>query len=262
MFKSTDYVAQFSHGRVSAGSDNFSSESAAISGTLAMLFESGFEEVSASIHHRGNCLWRFHRIAFNQVLLTRSISNERSHQFQYHLSQLLRSNTMSEDHDDINERVDVLNGLTTFLDDECVTATELIEIVNQLPTVLRRIRDDTGSKGDHMSDPKHTLTPYHIDKLVAVNGAPIIVAPTCWMGSKRVIAIVIHHYGSEDPEVKPNAEFIVRACNAHYKLVEALEALLSANVYADAEGLVPVYNADEEIVNVARAALAAAKESK
>ena len=70
----------------------------------------------------------------------------------------------------------------------------------------------------------HTPTPWNIDN--TDYGAPLIRAKTCWMKGSRDVAKVLYHYGSEDPEVDQNAAFIVRACNAHEELVEALRGML------------------------------------
>ena len=43
-------------------------------------------------------------------------------------------------------------------------------------------------------------------------------------GESRLIAEVCENYPDSTPEERANSEFIVRACNAHEKLVEALEA--------------------------------------
>lgn len=66
---------------------------------------------------------------------------------------------------------------------------------------------------------------WKIDKVATAGGAPIIVSDKCWLGGKRKIAKVLYHYGSEDPEVSPNAKFICLAVNYHDRLVEALNAI-------------------------------------
>lgn len=75
------------------------------------------------------------------------------------------------------------------------------------------------------------------------------------IGTKRIEAYTEKMvYGSVPREVaEANAEFIVRACNAHYDLVEALEAVLEC--INETRGK----NADEA-VHAARAVLAAREE--
>ena len=72
----------------------------------------------------------------------------------------------------------------------------------------------------------HTPTPWKIDRILTHNAAPIITAETCWRDQPRIVAKAMYHSGSEDPEVHANAEFIVRACNSHDALLEALKILL------------------------------------
>ena len=64
----------------------------------------------------------------------------------------------------------------------------------------------------------HTQTPWKLDLGL---GAPEIV------GNGRRIARVLYEGGSEDNEVEVNAQFIVRACNSHEELVDALTNLLA-----------------------------------
>jgi hypothetical protein len=61
----------------------------------------------------------------------------------------------------------------------------------------------------------HTPLPWQLNLGIA---APEI------MGNSRRIAIVLYHDGSEDNEVYDNARLIVRACNSHAVLLEALES--------------------------------------
>ena len=63
----------------------------------------------------------------------------------------------------------------------------------------------------------HTPLPWKLDLGL---GAPEIV------GNSRRIARVLYDPGSEDNEVDYNARFIVRACNSHADLLEALEIVL------------------------------------
>ncbi len=74
---------------------------------------------------------------------------------------------------------------------------------------------------------EHTELPWYLDKNSLLSAAaPVIVSDTCWKGRKREIARVLYHDGSEDPEVIANAEFIVKACNSHEDLLEALHVAL------------------------------------
>jgi len=70
---------------------------------------------------------------------------------------------------------------------------------------------------------EHTKLPWRIDRMATDGGAPIIVADECWLHRTRTIAKVLYEYGSEDPEVLSNAAFIVKACNCHDELLEALK---------------------------------------
>lgn len=70
-------------------------------------------------------------------------------------------------------------------------------------------------KGEDMS--KHTPTPWSIG--ITNNGADHI---NVWMGIVHVASVMKFVPTGESAEA--NAEFIVRACNSHDELVEALEA--------------------------------------
>lgn len=102
---------------------------------------------------------------------------------------------------------------------------------------------------------KHTATPWH---LVDNDMYFEIVVP--WKSSPENIDrycpnICSVSYEDNDGIVgKPNAEFIVRACNAHDELVKALRAYVIAHEYLpdDAEPT----EADIQRYNAARSALA------
>ena len=72
-----------------------------------------------------------------------------------------------------------------------------------------------------------TELPWRIDRYKTAGGAPIIVGISSWHKcQEREVAKVLYAWGSEDPEVEPNAAYIVHACNAHPKLVDALNRII------------------------------------
>ena len=90
-----------------------------------------------------------------------------------------------------------------------------------------------------MADTKFTDGEWAIDKALTDGGAPIIVSDTCWLGNKRVIATVMYHNGSEDPEVIANAQLIAAAPDMY-------EALKYAEAFCEAveQGLVAIATRD------------------
>ena len=123
-----------------------------------------------------------------------------------------------------------------------------------------------------MTEPKHTPTPWqawHVHR--AHTGFRCAVNAINEHSTEQVGVC----YGADVTIVRANAEFIVRACNAHDKLVEALESLVAgidrtectcSDAYK-ARGLVdpscPRCHLDvsDEDMDKARAAIEAAKES-
>lgn len=69
---------------------------------------------------------------------------------------------------------------------------------------------------------EHTPGPWRHDKARSMGGAPVVTGDTCWLGNVRVVAKVIYHNGSEDPEVEANAALIAAAPD----LLEALEKIV------------------------------------
>lgn len=91
----------------------------------------------------------------------------------------------------------------------------------------------------------HTPTPYRIDRVLTENGAPIITSDTRWGERPRVIAKVMYHGGSEDPEVEANAEFIVRACNVYDRMLKLCRDLLRVAQDGDYTNGVEEFGIDE-----------------
>lgn len=56
-----------------------------------------------------------------------------------------------------------------------------------------------------------TPGPWHIDRDLTDNGAPIVAAASSWRGQPRIVAKALFHSGSEDPEVHTNARLIAAA---------------------------------------------------
>lgn len=82
-----------------------------------------------------------------------------------------------------------------------------------------------------MTEIKHTPLPWHyIEEWRGIYDSPDI------RGAQVRIAEI-----ANTPDYKANAEFIVRACNSHYELVEALE---SANFTYLGDQYVAVINPD------------------
>lgn len=67
-----------------------------------------------------------------------------------------------------------------------------------------------------MSNAKHTPTPWMVGKYGGIFPA----------SGGSAITLMYHKDGSPRANAKANSEFIVRACNAHDELLEALERLV------------------------------------
>lgn len=74
----------------------------------------------------------------------------------------------------------------------------------------------------------HTPTPWTIETVQTSVGFVYKIGPFPWIGDKVNHACIYVDYNNNAPTLKANAEFIVRACNAHDDLVDALEAVLEA----------------------------------
>ena len=75
-----------------------------------------------------------------------------------------------------------------------------------------------------MSEAKHTPTPWKSDCFLIVAPGKTDSMSSVYGG--RSVAHTGQGFG-EGKESEANAKFIVRACNSHYELVEALESMLS-----------------------------------
>jgi hypothetical protein len=94
---------------------------------------------------------------------------------------------------------------------------------------------------------EHTPTPWHR------NIPPASKYNTIFSG-RNTHVLHLSSSGLDNKEIEANADFIVRAVNAHDDLVAALEAVID---YEDV--MLPAGSYGEEVHNKARAALAKAK---
>jgi hypothetical protein len=104
---------------------------------------------------------------------------------------------------------------------------------------------------------KHTATPWYVEKQT-YKSSSFYIRGSDENGNQLAWAkgAVAHIPRSTVMPSKANAEFIVRACNAHDDLVKAIHAALSLNVLS--EGRVNPGSRMEEVRNMLSAALAKA----
>lgn len=100
---------------------------------------------------------------------------------------------------------------------------------------------------------KHTPLPWKV--YYAKNNGQIILGT----GEENGCAIQNHSgaFWRDDEEAKANAEFVVRACNSHYELLEALEQVIDHCVRYFNLG--DVGGDEAEILDNAKAAIAKAR---
>jgi len=95
-------------------------------------------------------------------------------------------------------------------------------------------------------------------------GAPLIIARSNWLNRNREIAQVRYEFGSEDPEVHPNASLIVAAVNACFAInpdnplavAKALPEIITALKRIETGMSFPDDDIQRTARDVARAALA------
>lgn len=96
---------------------------------------------------------------------------------------------------------------------------------------------------------KHTPLPWKV--YYAKNNGQVILGT----GEENGCAIQNHSgaFWRDDDEAKANAEFVVRACNSHYELLEALECLLDKADKEWGKSLVWRVTRDEARLAIAKA---------
>jgi len=114
-----------------------------------------------------------------------------------------------------------------------------------------------------MTEPKHTPTPWHVSA-----GQLVINQGGKWTSDQDDILYVNEEVGDAEgfanrAIAEANAEFVCRACNMHYKLVQVVESLLQYETEA-ANGI-DEHGGDSSFAQIdwdfARKALKEAKES-
>jgi hypothetical protein len=103
---------------------------------------------------------------------------------------------------------------------------------------------------------EHTATPWIFKLSTSKRLAFVETENREYPNFSRIVEMSKRH----NPNFEGDAAFIVRACNAHDDLLAACKALLYACELADADGELD-YRIDGELLDAARAAIAAAEEA-